>query len=76
MQSHPIVIPAPFLDQDLRLPHAREYLRVQKFVPELPIERLVVAVLPRTPRLDEERLYSSITVSSLRGWPPYSLRHR
>jgi len=49
-----IVLAQPLFDQHLRFPHACEHLPVQELVPEFPVERLVAAVLPRTPRLYEE----------------------
>jgi len=52
--SHRIVLPQPLLDQHLRFSHACEHLPVQELFPELLVQRLVVAVLPRTPLLAEE----------------------
>ena len=54
----PVVMPSPSLDQDLGFSQRIEDLPVQELVSELPVERLHIPVLPRTPRLDEERLHS------------------
>ena len=62
-----IVLPHPFLDQHLRFPHACEHLPVQKLVPELLVERLVVAFLPLTPRLDEEWMQDYMPGARLAG---------
>jgi hypothetical protein len=47
----------PALDQGSRLKHRVEDLAIEKFVLELPIERLDIAIFPRTFGLDEERLH-------------------
>src|SRR5919112_873160 len=39
-----VVVPPPALDHDLRLAQAVEDLAVEQLVPELPVERLAVAV--------------------------------
>jgi hypothetical protein len=41
------LVDAPVLDDDLRLPEAVKDLAVEQFVPELAIEGLAIAVLPR-----------------------------
>ena len=53
-----VAVPSPLLDEHLRLFERVEDLSVQELVPELAVEALVVAVLPRTARLDVERLYA------------------
>ena len=50
----------PAFDQDLGFLQRVEELSVQKLIPELPIERLHVTVLPGTPRLDGERLHTEL----------------
>jgi hypothetical protein len=50
-----IVFIAPLFDDDLRLLQAVEDLLVQTLVTKLAVERLAVAVLPRTARFDVER---------------------
>ena len=52
------VFPTPDLRQHLCLLQRRENLPVEEFVPEFAVEAFDVAVLPRTPRLDEQRLDS------------------
>src|ERR1700679_140454 len=47
-------------DQHLRFLQAREDLPVQQLIAQLPIEAFDVSILPRTPRLDEQRLHSKI----------------
>ena len=58
MGSHGIVQPSPLLDEDDSLGQCVEDLSVQELVSELTVEALVVAVLPRTARLDEQCLYA------------------
>ena len=58
MGSDGIVQPSPLLDEDDRLGQCVEDLCVQELISELAVEALVVAVLPRTTRLDVERLDS------------------
>jgi hypothetical protein len=50
-----VVLIAPEFDDNLRLLQAVEDLLVQTLVAKLAVERLAVAVLPRTARLDVER---------------------
>jgi len=52
--AHIAVIP-PLLNEDLCLLQAVEDLSVQALVPELAVKALVVAVLPGTAGLDEQR---------------------
>ena len=54
--SDGIVLAPPLLDQHGRLRQRVEDLPVQQLVPELAVEALVVAVLPRAARLDKEHL--------------------
>ncbi len=58
MGSHGIVQPSPLLDEDDSLGQCVEDLSVQELVSELAVEALVVAVLPRTARLDVECLHA------------------
>ena len=53
-----IVVPTPEFRQHLCLLQRRENLPVEEFVPEFAVEAFDVAVLPRTSRLDEQRLDS------------------
>ena len=48
-----VVLPPGFYD-DLRLVERVEELDVEAFISELSIEALIVSVLPRASRLDEE----------------------
>lgn len=50
-----VVVAAPLLDQDLRLPDREEDLAVEHLVAEAGVERLAMAVLPGRSRLDERR---------------------
>ena len=56
MGSDGIVQPPPLLDEYGGLGQCVEDLTVQELLPQLTVEALVVAVLPRTARLDVERL--------------------
>lgn len=47
MGAHRVVVAAPLLDQDLRLPDRIEDLAVEQLVAESSVEALDVAVLPR-----------------------------
>ena len=58
MRSSGIVQPPPLLDEYDGLVQGVEDLTVQELVPQLAIETLVVAVLPWTARLDEQRLHT------------------
>lgn len=51
-----VVATSPGLDDDLGLLQRVEDLAVQQLIPELPVERLDVAVLPGRARFDEEGL--------------------
>jgi len=51
-----VVLPPPSLDQHLRLLEREEDLPVEQLIPQLAVEALHIAVLPRAPRLDEEGL--------------------
>ena len=67
--SDGIVLAPPLLDQHVRLRQRVEDLPVQQLVPELAVEALVVAVLPRAARLDKERLDAHAPQP-----PPHELR--
>jgi hypothetical protein len=54
--SDGIVKPPPLLDEDDGLGKRVEDLTVQELVAQLAVEALDVPVLPRTARLDEQRL--------------------
>ena len=58
MGTDRIVLLSPSLDQHLRLLQSVEDFHVQKFVSELAIEALVVAVLPGTAGFDVERFHA------------------
>lgn len=58
VRSHSVVVIPPAFDQDLRLLERVEDLRVQQLVPQLAVERLDVAVLPRAAGLDKQRLHA------------------
>jgi hypothetical protein len=49
------------LDDELGLEHRVEDLTAAEFVPGLSVERFDAAVLPRAPRVDEERLHGEAT---------------
>ena len=53
MRPDGVVVIAPSLDQHLRLRQIVEDFPIQQLVPELTVEALVVAVLPRRAGLDE-----------------------
>lgn len=53
-----IVVAPPALDQKLCLLQRIEDFPVQQFVPQLAVEALVVAILPRAAGLDEQRRYA------------------
>ena len=67
--SDGIVLAPPLLDQHGRLRQRVEDLPVQQLIPELAVEALVVAVLPRAARLDKERLDAHAPQP-----PPHELR--
>jgi hypothetical protein len=56
VRSDGVVVLSLLFDQRLGLLQRVEYLFVEQFIPELAVERLVVAVLSRAARSDEERL--------------------
>ncbi len=56
MRAHAIVMAPPGFNEDLCLSERREDLNVQELVSELRVQALAVAILPRTARLDVERL--------------------
>ena len=58
MGTDRIVLLSPSLDQHLRLLQSVEDFYVQKFVSELAIEALVVAVLPGTAGFDVEHFHA------------------
>jgi hypothetical protein len=53
---------APVFDDQLRLSNRHEGLAVQATIAKYPVERLVVAVLPRASGLDEVRVGGSVSV--------------
>ncbi len=57
MRPELVVVPSPTLDKHICLLERVEDLSIQQLVSELSVEALVVAVLPRAPRLDEERFH-------------------
>src|SRR3712207_2961506 len=52
MWPHGVVVLTPALDQYLGLPECAEHFAVQQLIPELAVEGLDIAVLPRTAGLD------------------------
>jgi hypothetical protein len=52
-----VVVPPPSFDKHFSLLQRVEDFPVQQLIPELAVEALVEAVLPRAPGLDEERLH-------------------
>ncbi len=58
MGSNGIVQPSPLLDEDNSLGQRVEDLAVEELLPQFAVEALIVAVLSRTSRLDEERLHA------------------
>tara|TARA_R110002110_G_scaffold265183_2_gene481054 strand:+ start:1164 stop:1613 length:450 start_codon:yes stop_codon:yes gene_type:complete len=50
---------APASNQDFGLPQRVKYFAIEKFVPELAVEALVVAIFPRAARFDVERLHAN-----------------
>src|SRR4051812_1319485 len=52
MRPDGVVMPAPALDDDLRLAKSVEDLAVEQFVPQPGIEALDIAILPRAARSD------------------------
>ncbi len=48
---------SPTPDDDLGLSHRIEDLAIEQFVPELAVEALIVAILPRRSRLYVKRLH-------------------
>ncbi len=48
-----VVVPSPAFDLDLGFRPIPKPLERQAFVPELPVERFVGAILPRLARIDE-----------------------
>ncbi len=57
MGSCRIVVPPPSFDEHLGLLQGVEDLSIQQLIPELAVEALVVAVLPRASGFNEERLW-------------------
>jgi hypothetical protein len=55
-----VVLDTPAFDQDLRLQKPLEDFTVEQFIPQLAIEALDVAVLPRAARFDVQRLYADL----------------
>ena len=57
MRPELVVMPPPSFDEHFSLLQCVEDLSIQQLIPELAVEALVVAVLPRAPGFDEERLH-------------------
>ena len=57
MRPDRVVVPAPAIDQHLRLSQAVEDLTVKQLVTQLAVEALDVAILSRAARLDVKRLH-------------------
>jgi hypothetical protein len=60
MRSHGVEVLAPRLDHDLRLATRAEPLEGQALIAQLPVERLVGAVLPGLARIDQGGLDLSL----------------
>ncbi len=60
MRPFLVVVLAPCFDNDPCLLQAVEDLAVEQFVPELAVEALAVAVLPRAARLNEQRVRADL----------------
>lgn len=61
---------APASNQDFGLPQRVKYFAIEKFVPELAVEALVVAIFPRAARFDVERLHANPAEPVAHGRPP------
>lgn len=59
MWSLGVVVDAPAFDEHLHFTERIEYHPVQKLVTELAVKYFVVAVLPGTAGLDEQRLHAA-----------------
>ena len=57
MWPHRVVLPSPSFDQDLGFCQRVADLPVEEFIPPRAVEGFDVPVLPRAPRLDEQRLH-------------------
>lgn len=55
-----VVVASPLLNDDLRLSQAVEDFPVEAFISELAVEAFVVAILPRTAGVDEQRLWTDL----------------
>src|SRR3954468_16931705 len=64
MRPDGVVMPAPALDDDLRLAKSVEDLAVEQFVPQPGIEALDIAILPRAARSDVGGLGSNAEIHS------------
>ena len=60
MRSDLIVLPTPAFDEHPCFGQRVEDLSVQQLVPELPVERFHIAVLPRASGLDDQGLYPEL----------------
>ena len=58
MRPDRVVVLAPAIDEDGCFSKCVEDFAVEELISELSIEALIVAVLPRTPRLDVEGLHT------------------
>ncbi len=56
MGPYRVVVLPPLFDADLRVDAVAKPLQREMFIPELPVERFVGAILPRLPGVDERRL--------------------
>ena len=58
MRPHLIIFLPPLGNQYLGFGQRRENIPVEQFVPQFAVERLDIAILPRTARFDEEGLHA------------------
>jgi len=62
-----VVVRPPLLNQHLGFEERVEYLHVEQLVPQLAVEALDIAVLPRAARLDKGRLGTHAADPALHG---------
>ena len=59
MWPHRVVVPPPTFHEDLGLQQRNKLLTSQQLVTKPAVEALALAVLPRGPRLDKQRLHAN-----------------
>ena len=60
MRPDMVVFLPPHFNEHLRFHQRIEYLPIQQFIPQLPIERFNVSVLPGASRFDEQGCHSQV----------------